>query len=356
MSNTKNLRDLKDFLPQKPWASDNLKYGLRIFPLEIALKKNFIQLNSPNSVKFLTFDCDWEQDTGEFWWNGRIITLREWNEMILELGRQLTPKPKKLIWNITPEMIHDDFDVPPPLWVVENPENGHCHIIYALKTPVYVTEMAHLKPIKYLEAVRKAYTAKLKADPRYVGLISKNPFSPKWWVNQYDDAEYDLGDLAEYVNLSERHFAPVNEDTASWGRNCFILEHVRVRAYREIRKFWNKTYQEWFETVVYMCEEENAKFSEPLGEREVIAIAKSITRWTLDKITPEGFAESQRAKISIRWEKESRKSKGIELLNDGKSIGEVMEILDVSRRTVTYWKREFNEFKWSIKVKSKNRG
>ena len=300
---------LKNVLPEKPYASDKLMNGLQILPRTEALKKKYIELNPVHIRKFLTFDVD---------------------------------------YNFTWLNAAKDFDIYEPFWTVINRKNGHAHLIYVLKTPVFCTEAAHLKPLKYLSAVVKAMTRKLKADPRYCGLISKNPFNndawdvrPPYWSMP---REYELSELAECV-VDEMHETPtkaVDEDIAGLGRNCYIFEHVRVRAYREIRNFWGKNYDEWHERVRYMCEEENANFSEPLGQSEINQIAKSITRWTLENITPKGYSEYQRNIIKLRWERDSLKNVGQELLRDGYSLEEVMNVLDVSRRTVFYWKKDLN--------------
>lgn len=309
---------LINVLPLKPYASNKLMNGLQILPREVALSKKYIQLNPPHIQKFITFDIDYDF---------RYVDVAK------------------------------DFNIFEPFWTVINRKNGHAHLIYLLKTPVYTTEAAHLHPLRYLDAVIKAMTRKLKADPRYRGLISKNPFNNKAWNVRppmwHAPREYTLGELVDCVpdEMQESPHAPVNEDMSLLGRNCYILEHVRVKAYREIRNYWNKNYDEWHERVVYMCEEENATFSEPLGQSEINQIAKSITRWTLGHMTPKGFAESQRARVKIRWSRESLKEKGQELLRDGYNVEAVMEILDVSQATVYRWRDEVNQRSMLDKVK-----
>lgn len=301
-------------LPEKPYASDKLKYGLRIMTREEALKKKYIELNPVHVKKFITFDIDYDIRKDEIWY------------------------------------FEEEMNMPAPYWTVVNPENGHAHFIYVLKTPVFCTEAAHIKPLKYLDAVVKAMTRVFKADPRYCGLISKNPFNKKDWFIKYPywnkPEEVTLGMLANCPRvidyLYEEPHAPVDEDIAGLGRNCFIFEHVRVRAYRERRYYFGKTYDDWRKRVHHMCEEENATFAQPLGEREIAHITKSITDWTFGEITPEGFREAQRNRVRMRWSRESRKREGQELLKSGCTVAEVMELLDVSRRTVFNWKRELS--------------
>ena len=54
---------LADYLdersPTKPYCTDDLLYGLRIRGRDVALKKRYLQLNSPLYCNWLIFDCDY---------------------------------------------------------------------------------------------------------------------------------------------------------------------------------------------------------------------------------------------------------------------------------------------------------
>jgi hypothetical protein len=56
-----------------------------------------------------------------------------------------------------------------------NPENGHAHLLYALKTAIRTAPDGKMKPLKYAAAVERALRKKLDADTGYSGLICKNP-------------------------------------------------------------------------------------------------------------------------------------------------------------------------------------
>ena len=126
----------------------------------------------------------------------------------------------------------DDCNLPRSLFFVGNRENGHAHLIYALRTPVLKTSMAHIKPLKYLQAITEAYCERLHADPMYSGLISKNPWSDHWRVVQTGDMIYDMEFLADAVGkeLSRKPTKKPVEYIAGLERNCWIFEHVRVWA------------------------------------------------------------------------------------------------------------------------------
>lgn len=306
-SEIQEVSALLDDLPYKPYCSNDLKTGLLIRPRSVAIGQKYIELNPPHVKKFLTFDLDYPS------------------------------------W----PYVADDVFLPQPLWYVENRENGHSHLIYVLRTPVFTTSAAHLKPLKYLNAIVDAYSERLNADPMYSGLISKNPWSDKWRVVQTGDMIYDLDFLADAVwrELSRKPTKKPVENVAGLGRNCWIFEHVRVWSYRAIRKFWGgKGYSGnlagWEEAVEYKCLEENAKFFYPLEGREIKQIVKSISSWTWRRLNAKGFSEWQRKNINRRWDKESKKAQGIAMLKDGYSVEDVILKLNVSQATVYNWLKE----------------
>ena len=306
-SEIRDVDGLQCDLPHKPYCSDCLEAGVAIRPLMTALRHKYIELNPPHVKKFLTFDLDYPS------------------------------------W----PYVADDFFLPRPLWYVENTDNGHAHLIYVLRTPVFTTSAAHLKPLKYLNAIIEAYSERLQADTLYSGLISKNPWSDKWRVVQTGDMIYDLDFLADAVwrELSRKPTKKPVENVAGLGRNCYIFEHVRVWAYRAIRKFWDrKGYSGdlagWKKAVEHKCLEENAKFFYPLKGREIKQIVRSISSWTWRRLSAEGFSDWQRKNINHRWDKESKKSQGIAMLKDGRSVDEVAIELDVTQRTVYNWLKE----------------
>ena len=301
-SEIEDARILQEELPQKPYCSDELKTGLRIRPLATALTKRYIQLNPPHQRVFLTFDLDY----------------RTW------------------------AYVAEDVSLPQPIWCVGNPKNGHAHLIYALMYPVYTTSAAHLKPLQWLAAIEVAMRRKLGADPMYSGLISKNPWSNEWLVFQTSNLVYNLKYLSEWVDLSIKALKKPRDEIIGLGRNCAIFENVRVWAYREIRRHWGARedhYTNWVNAVKYRCQEENAKFSEPLGRSEVWGIAKSISCWVWKHMKPASFSEWQRGNINRRWNEASQKGTGLALLQSGMTTLEVSEALGVSQRTCQRWNK-----------------
>ncbi len=147
-------------LPYRPYCTDDLAFGIKPNNLQKALEKSYIQINPPSQCFWLIFDVD--HSLGAFAW--------------------------------------EKANLPPPCWVAVNPDNGHSHIVYALKHPVTTSEFAHKKPLQYLAAIERGFISALNSDPNYVGLITKNPTSQKWHVFGVLNHSYELDELAEWVS------------------------------------------------------------------------------------------------------------------------------------------------------------
>jgi len=177
-----------------------------------------------------------------------------------------------------------DAGLPKPTFIVVNLANGHAHLIYELLTPVLLWENASPKPIAYLDAIRRAYAQVLGADLGYSSLITKNPSHRTWYTFAYS-LQYELGELADYVSLSQSHYKPargIREDYAALGRNCTLFEVGRIYAYDSV---YGLNGQEELYAVVYgyIVSYNATEFAESLPEREVHGIAQSISQWTWER-------------------------------------------------------------------------
>jgi len=232
-------------LPQKPYCTNDLKYGLKIRPKEKAISLRYIQPNFPFIIIYLMFDID-----------------REWGAWAWE-----------------------ENDLPVPTFIVVNPLNAHAHLIYELLTPVLLWENASPKPIAYLDAIRRAYAVRLEADLGYSSLITKNPCHSHWRVLAYPAAQYELGELADSVELSSSHDKPfrgIREDYAALGRNCTLFEVGRIHAYDSVSDL--NGHSELYAVVYGYISTYNAtEFVEPLPTREVQGVAQSISKWTWER-------------------------------------------------------------------------
>jgi hypothetical protein len=198
--------------------------------------------------------------------------------------------------------------LPPPTFIVVNPDNAHAHLFYGLKTPVCRSRLGRDAPIRYLAAVQAAYTKALNADNGYVGLIAKNPFHPQWNVICHHHL-YDLAELAEYVELPD--FIPKRE-TFGVGRNVTLFDELKAWSYRHVleNKKNGATIERWIATLRSRGESMN-QFPIPLPNNEVHGIAKSIGRWTWCHFSEEKFSAIQSRRGTLGGRKKTTTKDGI---------------------------------------------
>ena len=304
-------------LPKKPYCTDDLAQGIYPRLQRIAIKKRYIQLNPPSMQHWLVFDID-RPNSAYAWY---------------------------------------DANLPTPFAVVVNESNTHCHIIYRLESSVCTSDLAHEKPLRYLDAIQRAYTAKLQADVNYSGLITKNPFSQNHWRVIYCavNALYTLDYLAEWVDLTQvPKRCKIASEAVALGRNCALFDSLRKVAYKSIREYRTGKVDTWREYVLNQAIAQNT-YSEPLPHSEVKAIAKSVANWVWKHMKQDNprFTESLKHRQSMRGKKggvvsgQSRRSKANNqrvsaqvLKGDGMSLSDIARTLGVSQSTITKWKLE----------------
>ena len=303
-----SLEQFTDRFPNKPYCSDDLHLGLQIRPKSLALLKRYIQPNHPYYTHFFVFDLDY---------------------------------PTAYL-----DYFYSMIGVPAPNLIVENPENGHAHYIYQLKTPIYNTNASNDKPIKYGNAVYLALRDVLNADVNYSGLITKNAVHKHWRTHVLREQPYTLDQLSERLDLTTRQInKQIKVDEAvGLGRNCCVFHTVRHWAYVEVRQYRAKTFNQWLESVIAQCCSINAQFTAPMQYNEVKGIAKSIARWVWKR---DGYAYQEFIDRQTRKGQLGGKAKGeaynakrklaVRYKAKGMSYTEIAEKLKVSRRSVIYW-------------------
>lgn len=291
-------------LPKKPYYTDDLFNGLSIAKAEIARKARYIQHNGPTHLYWMAFDID------------RPGAAIDWS----------------------------DRGAPPPNLTVKNQANGHAHALYGLATAVRTAPDGKIAPLRYAAAVENALCERLGADRSYAGLIVKNPLHRHWQVQEWNAEPYELGELADYLDLSTKKPKIIVEDYGL-GRNCTLFEELRKWAYRAQRQGW-PGYRQWFDACLTRAQMINLQFTSPLPLSEIRATATSVAKWTSKRMgegdfeyyvasthTPE--IQSYRGKLKGKATREQ----GIELIAQGRSVEEVMAITGVSRATVFNWKK-----------------
>lgn len=230
--------------PRRPYCTDDFEQGVRIRSLKQALTKCYIQANPPH--------------------------LRVWS--IYDIDRPAGG----LAW--------EEANLPPPSWATVNKANGHAHLVYGLRAPVLTSSMeARQAPLRYLNAVESAFRAKMEGDAGFSGLITKNPAHPLWWTLKGPELAYELGELADWVDLEPfkaRQGVKVAE--VGLGRNVTVFDFVRLWAYRQVRHYHGQKggFVYWQKAVYDRCMARNADFGKPMDHREAYHIARSVAKWT----------------------------------------------------------------------------
>lgn len=306
------LEQFTDKLPVKPYCTNDLEHGLLIRPKAIAVNYKYLQPDHPFYQHYLILDLDYESS---------------------------------LI-----EILYSMTGIPLPNLLVENKENGRSHIFFNLKTPIYKTNASKLKPIIYANAVLKRLQSLFNADVGYSGLIVKNPIHEQWRAYTLRDKPYSLNELADKLEIDWKEAnKPVKQsDAIGLGRNCYVFHTARFWAYKAVREFRGKTYNQWLQTVIDHCLKLNEGITEPMQYGEIKGIAKSIARycWKRDGYAYQEFIDRQRRKGALGASKggktrsstfESQREKALNMKQSGANNTSIALALGVHRNTVANW-------------------
>ena len=298
--------------PKKPYCTDSLEAGIRPRTLAHALRRPYIQANPPHLRVWSIYDVD-RPGGGLAWENG----------------------------------------LPEPAWVSVNRANSHAHIVWGLSAPVLTVsenQDARRAPIRYLVAIEHAFRARLQADNGYGGLITKNPAHPMWKTWRGPRQAYELGELADFVDLPK--FLPkqgAKPDEIGLGRNCTLFDWLRLWAYKAIREYRKAgSLTAWQAAVYARALDRNADFIHSLDYKEVEHIAKSVAKWVWAK---DGQAEEKfRARQSFKGRRgglasgvarmaasEDKRASARLMSAQGVTQRSIAAALDVSERTVRTW-------------------
>ena len=241
-------------LEQAPYfarCSDN-KTAEKRTPRNLATRYPYMQVNRQDMVSWLVFDLDHQNP---FMW--------------------------------------EKNGLPTPNLIVTNRKNGHSHLYYAI-VPVCTSEKARAKPIQYMKAVYRAMAIRLESDLAYSGTVAKTPGHPWWKTLELHNQVYDLGELADFVDLEVKPWgSPANLDDVSHSRHCLLFEQLRYYAYsivNEMRTY--HSYEHFYSILLTHAEELNnfkpRGFIANLNFSQIKATVKSVARWTWDKYVGDG--------------------------------------------------------------------
>lgn len=261
MFNIENNREiLKSQIPLKPYATNNLDFGLTIQNKNKALDMLYLQVNHPLYLHTMVFDLDKENCFYEF----------------------------------------ENAHLPIPSFITKSPDSGRCHYGYMLNVPITSTEKSRQKPVKFARALYYNIAKKLGADLGYAGLITKNPYSPHWSPFWSGADLYELNDLADCFDDLEEPKKRENTGLA-FGRNVEMFDTIRQWAYKNVLKYKNESsFNDFQNELLLKCQMHNAYLNanDLLPYNEIKATSKSIAKWCWSKFENEEFSkiQSNRAK------------------------------------------------------------
>lgn len=249
-----SIEHFKSQLPHKPYCSNDLSSGLFIRQKEKAIEKLYIQANNPAVQHSLLFDIDIENGFYTF----------------------------------------EEAGLPVPHFITKNPENGHCHYGYCLKTGICKTQQARVKPLKYAAAVEGSMCSALNADPYYSGLITKNPLNEHWSPYWSGADLYDLDFLADSLNLDNKK--PKAQEFFGLGRNVSLFDDLREYAYKNVLKYKSGgSFETWILSIENIAIGFNnfKNTNNPLPINEIKATARSVAKWTWKNFDSDIFSQIQ---------------------------------------------------------------
>ena len=265
------LDQFYNYLPPRPYCTEFLGQ-LKIRPKAQAIKDAYIQPNPITRAYWMVFDIDSGQS-------------RYWPE---------------------------EWHVPTPNMEARNPENNHQHLFYMIDPAVYTLRQARRKPLELAADVDKGLTRVLGADPGYGKLISKNPLSSKWIVYIWHEKAWGLTELLDYIPDTIQRWKPEEKEITGLGRNCTVFDRTRVYAYAEWRRLRFDDHARLLEAVYSHAMNINYSFRVPMLDKEVLCIARSISKWTARHMDSGGlrewYREQNRKSVIVRQKKAVNKT------------------------------------------------
>lgn len=323
------LERLFDNLPNKPYCADGFDWGnmLKIRNKKEAITKPYIQFNHPMWKKYIVIDID---NTG---------AVADW--------------------------IYDYSYLPQPNLIIENKKNGRAHFVYELLDAVSFTNNSSIKAQRYYTAIQNALTDEFKADHRFTGLVSKNPFSSKWRVSCFREDAYQLKELANKLDLqtaysltdskAKENLKSANDEDLVCGRNDQVFHASRKLAYKDINEFKDKAgllFDNWLSHVLDIVKHQNSVFTNPMDYKECFNIAKSISKfcWKNHDECVKKFSQLQAARGSLGGKKrslmyETVRTKAKQLFRRGMATKDIADKLEISARSVQRYTRGLQKIK-----------
>jgi hypothetical protein len=258
-------RSWTDALPKWPLCCNAFDDGVYRRGLPEALTHQHVQLNTNAFTNWLVFDID-RDDSFEAW---------------------------------------ERANVHPPNAYIQNPDNGHGHLLYALAAPVGMGDCHRSAPINFAAAIQRGMTRRLGADAAYANRLAKNPLHERWRTSWMAPQPFALTTLLEPLDRADMRHSERSE-TAGISRNCDLFNELRRFAYRNVLAYKDAANLDAWRGCLFNEACALNVFALPLATSELRSIASSVAKWTWRNFGTEQyrerFVERQRARARQRWD------------------------------------------------------
>lgn len=302
--------------PTKPYASNDLRFGVKRQLKEKALEMLYIETNGYHTGNLLVADIDSEDSA----------------------------------WELK-EKVFDDDSLPTPHFITTNPLSNHSHAGWFLEGFAINEKQNYV--FRQLQASLNTLAG---GDPNYTGGIMRNPLSALQNTEFFDAPLYSFSDIKSFIpkSLLERpvsRFEGVLEEAE--GRNCFLFSEGRRWAYRAYYRALKDGSESLFgDLLISQIQELNRQLDTPLSRAEVRSIANSIYRFLMRNFSlakAEAKFEAGRTKsLQVRRQGAIDKYLAIkEITDQGHSLKLACDTLGFNynsvRVSIKKWESEFGE-------------
>ncbi len=178
-----------------------------------------------------------------------------------------------------------DAEIAPPNLVIQNPTNGHAHLVWLFDDVLYLSTQ-HNAP-RYAKAIQRALTfalAPFGGDPSFSwpNAFMHNPFHERYRTREIHNRLYRLDDLAQGLDLQPiRHCQTTTiQDIAGLQegeRNEGLFRFLLSSAPRVMGRCKDST--AYYEQMADLAFGTNATFDPPLPTKEVGTTLKSVLHY-----------------------------------------------------------------------------
>ena len=150
---------------------------------------------------------------------------------------------------------------------------------------------------------------------------------------------YSLGEMSEYVDLTDYNDQRRLMPETGLGRNVNLFNRLRRWAYRAIRQGW-PDYDQWHRACLDRAIGYN-RTSNPLPVSEVKSTALSVAKWTHQRFNPAEFSELQAHRGSMKGQKirSINLDQAVVYHEGGMPQRMIAKELGVSQKTISNWLR-----------------